>query len=241
MTARPEALLADLALLHRLLVAQGVLDAFGHASVRDPSDPGVFWLTAAQPPSATRAADFLPHDLSGGVRAEAPGPLFAERWIHAEVYAQRPDVHAVVHHHAPAILPFCLSDVPLVPVSQTGGWMGGAVPVWDSATHFGDTGMLVCDPAQAACLAQTLGNAPMALMRGHGAVVVAADPRELAFRAVHACRDADHQRRARALGGAFRPLSPGEAAQSGAVARGAIERCWSHWTADLSSTSGAPE
>ena len=238
MTARPEELLADLALLHRLLVAQGVLDAFGHASVRDPSDPGVLWLTAAQPPGDAASGDFLPHDLAGDARAEAP--LFAERSIHAEIYAQRPDVHAVVHHHAPAVMPFCLTDVPLVPVSQTGGWMGGAVPVWDASTHFGDTGMLVSDPAQAACLAQTLGRGPMALMRGHGAVVVAADPRELAFRAVHACREADHQRRARAMGGALRPLSPGEAAQSGAVARGAIERCWRHWTAALS-TPGACE
>ena len=225
-------LLGELVTAHRILVKEGVLDGFGHVSVRNPERTDRFWLASALPASRIRAADMIAFGLDGSPVEPTEAPVFAERFIHAEIYRARPDVGAVCHHHAPSIMPFCLGGTRLLPVSQTGAFMGGSVPLWDSAKEFGDTGMLVDGAGQAASLARALGQGPLVLMRGHGATVVGRSLREVVFRSIYSCLDADHQRRAAALG-TLTPLSPGETGKAGRVSAAAIDRCWSHWTVSL--------
>ncbi|MEW5421132.1 class II aldolase/adducin family protein [Amorphus sp. 3PC139-8] len=232
MLEAPEALLADLVTAHRILVGEGVLDAFGHISVRDPRRSDRFWLSRATPPSRVVRADFVPLTLDGEPAADPGGPLFSERFIHAAVYAQRPDVFSVCHHHSPSVMPFCIADHPLVAVSQTGASIGAEVSRWDSRDEFGATAMLVNDMAQAMSLVRALGSNSLVLMRGHGATVTGSGLKELVFRAVHACRDADYQLAAAPLGH-LQPLSSEEIEMATPPAVPAIERCWSHWTAAL--------
>ena len=61
--------------------------------------------------------------------ADRNARLYGERVIHGEIYKARPDVNAVCHHHAPSILPFCISGMELKPVYHLGATMGdnGAV------------------------------------------------------------------------------------------------------------------
>lgn len=224
--------LRDLVLAHRILVEQDVLDAFGHVSIRDPRDPAVFWLARALPPSLVEVSDFVAFGPDGEAVVETAGPVFAERFIHAEIYKARPDVQAICHHHAAAILPFCIGGAPLVPISQTGAFMGGPVPVWDSAHEFGDTAMLVDDLAQAASLARGLGNSPLVLMRGHGATVVGTGLKDLVFKCVYSCREADAQRAASAWG-SVKGLASGEILKTGQPRPSIAERCWQHWTATI--------
>jgi len=220
---------AALALAHRILVGEGVMDAFGHVSLRDPADPERFWLPRAMAPNAVGPDDILVFGPDcAPVGPDAPA-VFAERFLHGAIYAARPDVMAVCHAHPPALMPFCLTDRALVPLTQTGACMGGPVPLWDSAAEFGDTAMLIDDPAQAASLARAMGAAPLVLMRGHGVTVTGRSLADLVFRAVHACRDAEALSAAAALG-APRPLSPGEIARVGAPAPGILARCWQFWT-----------
>jgi ribulose-5-phosphate 4-epimerase/fuculose-1-phosphate aldolase len=230
MAERPAELLDDLVLAHRVLVAQNVLDAFGHVSVRDPERPDVFWLAGAGPPSRVAAGDFLAHGLDGEPLRPSLRPLFSERFIHAAIFAARADVGAICHHHAPSVMPFCIGRGSLRPVSQTGAFLGGPVPLWDSADGFGETAMLVDTMAQARSLADALGRGSMVLMRGHGASVAAGTLRELVFKAVFACREADILR---AVPGEARQLSPGEIARAGTPGAAIVDRCWSHWTALL--------
>ncbi|HVL77077.1 MAG TPA: class II aldolase/adducin family protein [Noviherbaspirillum sp.] len=222
----------ELALAHHILIDQGVLEAFGHASARLPGDPGRFMLPAAGAPSRMRAADMLVFGMDGEPVAPTERALFSERFIHAAIYRARPDVMAICHHHSPSIMPFCVSGVPLRPVSQTGASMGPQVPFWDSRSEFGDTKLLVTTDAEADSLARALGPAWMVLMRRHGATVVGTSVKELVFRAVHYCRDADHQLRAAALG-TIDPLTRAECSLAGQLRAEPVARCWEHWKALL--------
>lgn len=228
--------LADrLVLAHRILVAQNVLDAFGHASLRDPENPDQFWLGSALPPSRLTVDDLLAFDLEGAPVEPTAAALFSERFIHAEIYRARPDVQAICHHHASALMPFCIGGLRLAAVSQTGAFLGTQVPLWDSADEFGDTRMLVDNAAQAASLAAALGKGSLVLMRGHGAVVTGRSIEDMVFRGVYSCREAEAVFAAATVGG-IQPLSAGEIAACGEPGPPAVARGWSHWTAVLPDT-----
>src|ERR1043166_6900397 len=77
------------------------------------------------------------HDIPESPLAPAPSvppsvQMYSERVIHGEIYKARPDVMAVCHHHAPAVMPFCITGEPLVPVFHLGATIGATVPFWDS-------------------------------------------------------------------------------------------------------------
>jgi len=229
MTGGPD---PDLVTASRILVAEGVLDAFGHVSMRDTADPEHFWLSSARPPSTVERADFMRFDLDAEPIEPTTAPQFAERVLHAAIYAARPEVGAVCHHHAPGLLPFCLGAGALYPVSQTGGFLGGPVPMWDSADEFGATNMLVTTMEQARSLARAMGERPVALMRGHGVMVAARGLRELTFMAIYSAREAERFLQTAALARPL-PLSEGEIELSRNLAPAAIQRGWEHWVGAL--------
>src|SRR3989442_9586194 len=101
----------DLVAANKILVELGVLDAYGHVSIRVPGDPKHFLMSRSLAPELVTPADILEHDLEGNATAPPGATLFNERFIHAAVYAARPDVHAVVHNHAPPLIAFHLNDV----------------------------------------------------------------------------------------------------------------------------------
>ena len=127
----------ELSLASRMLANEGVLDGFGHVSVRHPNDPQRFFLSRSRSPQLVEPADLLEFDLeSQPVRATSVH-LFAERVIHGCIYQARPDVMAVCHHHGAAVLPFCIAGVDIVPVFHVGAAMGETVPFWDQQDEFG--------------------------------------------------------------------------------------------------------
>ena len=125
--------------------------------------------------------------------------LYSERVIHGEIYKARPDVHAVVHHHAHAVLPYAISGREMVPVFHLGAVIGH-VPFWDQRDEFGDTNMLVVKPEEGASLARALGPNWTVLMRRHGATVAGTSLRQLTFRTVFGCHNAKLQSQAMAHG-----------------------------------------
>ena len=131
LTADP-ALVAELVDANHILYKQGVVDGFGHVSVRHPEHPGRFLIARSMAPALVTPADIVELDLDGNpVIAGAPGS-YLERFIHGEIFRARPDVMAVVHAHAEDILPFGLADgTPLRPVIHSGSFIGANVPVWD--------------------------------------------------------------------------------------------------------------
>jgi ribulose-5-phosphate 4-epimerase/fuculose-1-phosphate aldolase len=226
---RPDKLLRKLVVVNRILLDETVLDAFGHVSVRDPENVEVFWLPTALAPSKVTAQDVLPFGLDGEVLAQSDQNLYSERYIHSEIYAARPDVHAICHHHAGVMLPFCVGKKQLQPISQTGAFLGGPVPLWDSTEEFGDTKLLVDNREQAASLARALQDRWTVLMRGHGVTVVGKNLEDLCFKSVYGCREAETYQASLHLGG-LTPLTPGEIAKIGQPSPVAVTRAWGHWT-----------
>src|SRR5438132_10867421 len=162
----------ELALASRMLANEGVLDACGHVSLRHPADPGRYLLARSRSPQLVEPADVLEFTLDSQPVEPPSVQLFAERVIHGCVFEARRDVMAVCHHHAPAVLPFAIAGVPIVPVFHLGAAIGDSVPFWDQRDEFGDTNLLVAKPEEGRSLARALGPHAAVLMRGHGATVV---------------------------------------------------------------------
>src|SRR5260370_9118970 len=106
----------DLALASRMLANEGVLDAFGHVSLRHPDDQSRFLLSRSRSPQLVEPGDLIEFTLDAEPVRAPTEPLFAERVIHGCIYQARPDVMAVCHHHAAAVLPFFVSALPIGPV-----------------------------------------------------------------------------------------------------------------------------
>ena len=219
----------------RILVNEGVMDAFGHVSTRTPDDPGKYLMSRACAPNLITPEDILEFTLDSDLVQPSEAQLFAERVIHGEIYKARADVTAIVHCHPTALLPYCISGTQLVPVFLMGATIGPHVSFWDQHDEFGDTTLLVVKPEEGRSLAQTLGQDSVVLMKRHGATVVGANLRDLVFRAVYACRNAEAQSSAHALG-AVVALSPGEIARAGALCSrpgGFSSRTWDFWQHQL--------
>jgi len=169
----------DLVTANRILGAEGILDAYGHVSLRHPDHADVFILTRARSPENVEVDDVLEFGLDGTLLGSSDSIPYIERFIHAAIYEARPDVHAVCHNHAFSILPFSISKTTtLTATINSSRLFGSGVPVWDIADEFGPaTDMLVRDIAQGRSLARSLGSGTVALMRGHGSAVVSRDAR----------------------------------------------------------------
>ena len=232
MTADLSDIRRDLALANRLLSNEGVLDAFGHVSARHPENPERFLISVSLAPILVSEDDIVECTLDGRPVEPTERRLYSEGVIHSEIYRARPDVQAVCHHHAPKIMPFCVSGEPLLPVSQLGAVIGSEAPFWDSQDEFGDTNLLLTRPEEGASLARALGPHWIVLMRRHGATVVARSVRELFFRAVHSAANAGFQMEAKLLGHVD-ALTPGEIERASQLRPDPIERHWSYGLARL--------
>lgn len=225
---------SQVALANRILAHEGVLDAFGHVSMRHPSDPARYLLARSRSPELIEPADIFEFTLDSQPVAPTSTVLYGERVIHGEIYQNRPDVHAVCHHHSRAVMPFCISGVALLPVDHLGATMGAEIPFWDQRDEFGDTNLIVAKPEEGRSLARALGPHWVVLMRRHGATVVGTKLEELVFRSVFTCRNAEMQREAQMLGG-ITTLTPVEIAKAGAfnLEPRPIGRAWEYWTTRL--------
>jgi len=228
------ALLDDLVVANHILYHQGVVDGFGHVSVRDPAQPDHFFMARAIAPGRVTRDDVLEFDADARpVKPNGP-PVYAERFIHSEIYKARPDVMAVIHSHSPTVVPFSVTQVPLRPVVATASFLAPAVPVFEIRKVAGTSNLLVTDAARGKALADTLGQHPVALMRGHGDVVVGPNVRRAVSRAIYTEIDARLLWQAITLGGPIEYITPEEAAlmeagrDSAAEGHGA-NRTWDMW------------
>ena len=165
------ALARELAAANRVLAHEGVVDAYGHVSVRHPDDPSRYLLSVSRSPELVEPADIMAFHLDGRPLDDDERPKYVERPIHGSIYEARPEVNSVVHNHAYDVLPFSITDVPLRPVIHSARRMAGAAPVWDIGEKFGETDLLVSTMEQGRDLARCLGSGKVVLMRGHGCTV----------------------------------------------------------------------
>lgn len=234
-------MIEELAVANRILAHEGVLDAFGHVSARHPTDPGRYLLSRSRSPLVIEPDDILEFTLDSEPVRPPKALLYAERVIHGCIYQARPDVIAVVHHHAPAIMPFAIAGRPVVPVFHLGAAMGEDAPFWDQHDEFGDTNLLVVKPEEGRSLARALGSHSAVMMNRHGATVVGAGIKEMVSRAIFMCQNAEYQMRALTLG-TPQPLHRGEVRLAGAinVMPNVVTRTWEYWTMRLEAAGAMP-
>jgi ribulose-5-phosphate 4-epimerase/fuculose-1-phosphate aldolase len=230
----------ELAIANRILANEGVLDAFGHISIRHPDKPDRYLISRYGAAELVKPSDILELTLDSKPVEPTAARLFSELVIHGCIYQARADVHSVCHHHAVSVLPYCISGVDLVPVMHLGASLGGKVPFWDSRDEFGDTPLLVTKPEEGRSLARALGNHWMVLLRRHGATLAGRSLRECVFRSIYTCRNAELQSRAMAMG-SISTLSPGEAelCSSHSLTPRTLGRAWEYWAFRLQKAEAA--
>jgi HCOMODA/2-hydroxy-3-carboxy-muconic semialdehyde decarboxylase len=164
--------LEDLVAAYRVLAEYGVIDAYGHVSVRSPRDPNRYYLARAIAPERVQVEDLIEYDLDSRPIDENGRESVRERFIHGEVFRSRPEVMAVVHNHSPSVVPFSVTGVPMRPIFHMAAFIGEGLPNFEIRDAQKGTDLLVKTPQLGKALAKSLGPKPAALMRGHGAVVV---------------------------------------------------------------------
>jgi ribulose-5-phosphate 4-epimerase/fuculose-1-phosphate aldolase len=235
-----QALIDDLVAANRILYDQGVVDGFGHVSVRHDKNPEHFLLARSMAPGLVTSADIMEFDREGEPLDPQGRTVYLERYIHSEIYKAHPEITAVVHSHSPAVIPFGVTSLPLRPIFHLSSFLGAGVPVFEIREAGGPaTDMLIRTPALGAALARTLGAAVVALMRGHGDVVVGRSLKEVVFRAVYtevnARLEAEALRLAQLDQITF--LNHEEAAKATATNAAVVVRAWDLWKATALATS----
>ncbi len=224
-----EAALDNLVAANRILAHEGIVDAYGHVSMRHPERPDRFFLAAGCSPELVMLADIREYDLDCKPMLADGHAMYVERPIHGAIYQHRADVQSVIHNHAHEVIPFSVAkEVKLRPLFVTAASIGAEIPIWDSREKFRDVGMLVTTMVQGRDLADRLDRATVALLRGHGCVVTGKSLYDAVHTAVLLRDNAKMQTEAMRFGD-ITYLDDVEIAKSGGPPQGPKARAWQYW------------
>jgi len=226
------ALIDKLVLANRILYRQGVVDGFGHVSVRHDRSADHFLLARNMAPGLVRREDIVTFDLDGAALDAAGRRVYLERFIHGEIYRARPDVQSVVHSHSPNVIPFGVTGTSLQPVFHMSGFLAEGSALFEIRDVAGDTDMLISNASLGVALAAALGARSTVLMRGHGSTVVGASLEQAVYRAIYAEVNARLQTQAKQLGDVTY-LNANEAAKAAATNDTQLPRVWDLWTREI--------
>ena len=224
-----EELLDDLVAATRILAEHGVIDAYGHVSVRSPDDPKRFFLARAIAPETVQREDILEYDLDAQALDARGRDSVNERFIHSEIYRARPDVIAVVHNHSPSVVPFSVTGVKMRALFHMASFIGDGLPNFEIRKAKKGSDLLVRTPQLGAALAKSLGKSPAALMRGHGSVVIGENLQRAVGRSIYLEMSARMQMQALLLSKRITFLDAAEVKASAPVQD--YKRAWPLWRA----------
>lgn len=219
----------DLVAANRILADQGVLDGYGHVSMRHSGAPDRYFLSRSKSPAIITAGDIMEFDLDSNPVDQRGRLMYIERFIHGEIYKARQDVHAIVHSHSPAVIPFGVTTVKLRAICHMSAFLGHEVPVFEIRECDGMTDLLIRNGKHGAGLASSLGDANVALMRGHGNVCVGPDLMTAVYRAVYTEVNAKLQAQAMALGGSINFMAAAECELITGRRDTNYQRPWAMW------------
>lgn len=228
---KTEDVLRNLVTANRILAHEGVVDAYGHISVRHPERPDRFFLSGSRSPELVTLNDIIEYDLDCSPIELHGRRQYIERPIHGAIYRKRPDVVSIVHNHAYEIIPFTVAHgVKLRPLLHTASGLGAEIPIWDIRDKFGDTNLLVTTLAHGDDLAENLGSNHVVLMRGHGATVAGTSIQDVVHTAVYLKVNAGIQTEAMRMTSDIVYLSTGEIAAMQKSADAGRTRAWEYWS-----------
>src|ERR671928_1081333 len=219
--------LEDLVAAYRILAEYGVIDAYGHVSIRSPANPQRYYIARSLAPEIVQVSDIMEYDLDSNPLNERGRESVRERFIHGEIYKARPEVVAVVHNHSPSVIPFSVTGVPMKPIYHMASFIGDGVPNFEIRKVAKGTDLLVKNAKLGAALAKTLGKSSAALMRGHGSVTVGENIARAVGRSIYLEQSAQLQMQAMALAKKVIYLDAGEVKASAPVQD--YKRAWPMW------------
>ena len=222
-----EELLDDLVAANRILAEYGVIDAYGHVSIRSPDEPKRFLLARAIAPETVQREDILEYDLDAQALDARGRDSVNERFIHSEIYRARPDVIAVVHNHSPSVVPFSVTGVKMRALFHMASFIGDGLPNFEIRKAKKGSDLLVRTPQLGAALAKSLGKKPAALMRGHGSVVTGENLQRAVGRSIYLEISARMQMQALLLSKQITFLDAAEVKASAPVQD--YKRAWPLW------------
>ncbi|WP_299772612.1 class II aldolase/adducin family protein [uncultured Pseudoteredinibacter sp.] len=225
-TSLIDGLKSELIIANKILSNQGVFDAFGHISFRVPSGPGAFIMSYSKSPELVTLDDLAVYDKLGEPLHQSERVSFRERYIHSELYQSRPDVMAVCHHHSDAIIPYTVTNTPMRPVVLVAATIGSKIPTWDPKDYL----PFVNSAEKGRDFAKSMGDATVALLRGHGCTVVGAGIREVVMTSIYLQRNALMLSQSLALG-KVKSLSETEISKLRKIlfAPDSRDRAWEYW------------
>ena len=118
----------DLVAAYRILAEHGVIDGYGHVSVRSETNPERYWLSRSLAPELVTEDDLMEYDLDSKPVDARGRESVRERFIHGEVFKARPEINAVVHNHSPSVVPFSITQVPIRPIFHMAAFVGEGLP-----------------------------------------------------------------------------------------------------------------
>ena len=228
----PQEAIQQVVMANRILGNEGILDALGHVSVRNPMNASTFFQARSISPSEATPGDILEIDLDGDVVTNTKMRPYGERIIHGAILKARPEMNAVFHGHFAAVIPFSVTNTPIRPITHVGSFLYQGVPVYDDYEPGG--GMLIRTREEGERIAQHLGQRRVHLLRGHGCDIVAEDLPRLVASAVYLRDNATIQWQILLSGKEPKYLSPEEAkaaTEIGLFGASPIDRMWSYWVA----------
>ena len=232
----------DLVAAYRILAEHGVIDAYGHVSVRSAGDPKRYLLSRSIAPELVTHDDILEYDLESNPINPRGRESVRERFIHGEIYKARPDVNAVVHNHSPSVVPFSVTTIPMRPLFHMAAFVGEGVPNFEIRDVEKGTDLLVKTPYLGQALAKSLGKSPAALMRGHGSVTVGESLPRAVGRSIYLAMSARMQLQAIAIAGPEGKITYLDNSEIRASVPGQdYARAWPMWRAKALAGLKAPE
>ena len=225
----PESL-RDLVAAYRILAAHGIIDAYGHVSLRSPRDPQRYYLARSLAPERVTADDLIEYDLDSRPQEDRGRESVLERFIHGEIYRARPEVNCVVHNHSPSVVPFSVTEVPMKALYHMAAFIGEGLPNFEIRDVRRGSDLLIRDSVLGKALAETLAAKPAALMRGHGSVVVGENLPRAVGRSIYLEQSARMQMQALLLAGPGGKITYFDDAEvQASMARQDYYRAWPLW------------
>jgi len=216
--------LEDLVAANRILAEHGVIDAYGHVSLRSKRG---YIVARSLAPERVQLEDLIEYDLDSNPLDDKGRESVRERFIHGEIYKVRPEVMAVVHNHSPSVIPFSVTGVPMRALFHMAAFIGDGLPNFEIRDVQKGTDLLVKTPLLGKALATTLKDKPAALMRGHGAVVVGENLARAVGRSIYLEQSAKLQMQALLLSKNITYLDAAEVEASNPIQN--YNRAWPLW------------
>ncbi|MFB5188785.1 class II aldolase/adducin family protein [Alicyclobacillus fastidiosus] len=228
MSRLAEQAIEDLVLANHMLSCEGILEAFGHVSVRHPDNPDHFLLSRSLSPQHVQKQDIMEFDFAGNPIGSSSYRPYSERILHAKIYEARPDVQAVCHNHALALIPFSTTGLDIKPICHVGCMFYEGIPLYDD--YDVSDGMLIVNEREGERIARTLGTKRALLMRGHGVVVVGENLKRTVMSSIYLATNAEIQYRSMQLGDPkYLSYEEGRAATETMFGEVPLERAWNYW------------